>query len=270
MLAAEALTALLELEAVGLAVTGARIVGRGSSASADLYLSDGSEIMFERIRDIGKPGTLAVEIAACTGATPKLTGPRALQVVSLMRTLAEHVESATADEIAAEWGTSFLSVAEAIDVDMNNQAARWAAFSMLANHDPAAIARVGGVSVARVSRILVGEDGSRYVRTGWFRAHVRAEDGTSSPAEIANRMQRLGWHRPGRKGRIHARRPDLPGELWMAFYIVPPNWETTVEASLAGDPLTPGDPSPRARAYAPARKENPPGVTRSPHLEAVS
>lgn len=226
MTAAEEIAAILDLADVELAITGARIVGRGGGASADVFLSDGAVLTFERLRDVGKPNVLAIEVAACTGATPKLNGAQALRVVSLLRALAEHEAAFDGDEIARDWGTSFLQAASVLDVDLFDQTERWAAFSSLAAIDPTALRAAGEVaSVAGASRILRHTDGTRYVRTGWFRAHVRAEEAISS-TELANRMQRVGWERRGATGRVKATRPDFPAELVWTFYSVPTGWET--------------------------------------------
>src|SRR5688572_4921663 len=77
--AAELLTELLGLADIDLTIRGARIVGRGSRASADLYLSDGTEVTFETLRDFANPTRLALELAACTGATPTLKAPQAIK-----------------------------------------------------------------------------------------------------------------------------------------------------------------------------------------------
>jgi hypothetical protein len=228
--AAEALTALLGLEEVGLTVTGARIVGRGGNATADLYFSDRSSIAFERLRDIGKPNSLTIELAAATGATPKITGPQAVKAISLIRTLAEHETAFDGDEIAREWGTSFLQAAQLIDVDLTDQAERWAAFCKLGETDPLETRSTGETSsVAGGSIVLRSHDGTRLVRTGWFRAHVRAEESISS-TELANRMQRVGWARRGNSGRIKATHPDFANELVWTFYLVPSGWEQGLES----------------------------------------
>lgn len=83
--AAIELAGLLGLPSVGLAVTGARIVGRGSRASADLSLSDDTTITFDSLRDFANPRVLAVEVTACTGATPALKPARAQQALALLR-----------------------------------------------------------------------------------------------------------------------------------------------------------------------------------------
>lgn len=230
--AAEEIAAILDLTTVDIVVTGARIVGRGGGASADLFLSDGGPITFERLRDAGKPNILAIEVAAATGATPKLNGSQALRVVALLRALAEHEAAYDADEIAREWGSSFLQAAPVVDLDMSDQRQRWAAFSSLAEIDPVARRALGACpTVAAGSRILRHVDGTRLVRTGWFRSYVRVEESIGS-TELANRMQRVGWSRKGQSGRIKATRPDFPSELVWTFYHVPAGWEQSLESGV--------------------------------------
>ena len=226
MTAAERLSALLDLASVGLSIVGARVVGRGSRASADIRLSDGSEINFETIRDLANATRLCIEVAACTGATPRLKAPQAVQAVALVRCLAEHHHVVTDDQLATEWGLEFLEAADVLDVDLSVQGQRWDAFKRLETIDPIARYHHDGITVAKASLVLRDADGARLVRTGWFRAHVRASDHLVSPQEIAHRMERIGWTRPaGGTGRIKATRPGMPQHLAWSFYIVPEDWE---------------------------------------------
>ncbi len=223
--AAATLTALLDLPSVGLAIRGARVVGRGSRASADLYLSDDTTITFESLRDVANPTRLAVEIAACTGATPRLKAPQAVKAIALLRALAEHQEVVSADALAVEWGATFLQAADVLDIDLGDQGQRWEAFKRLEAIEPGVRCRQEGVSVAKASLVLRDTDQTRLVRTGWFRSHVRSEDHLASPQEIAHQMERVGWKRPGGQGRIKATRPKLPGSLVWTFYAIPAGWE---------------------------------------------
>ncbi len=222
--AAQQLSTLLALDTVGLSVHGARIVGSGGEASADLYLSNRVAITFQTLRDFGKPGPLAFEIAIATGAIAKINGPAALRAVSLLHTIAQHHESDTEDDIAFGWGSDFLAAAQTIDADWSNQAERWEAFARLRRTDPFSAARAEGTSLAAACLVFRGVDGSRFVRTSWLRGHVRQDSGVISPGRIANAMMRVGWHRPGKEGRITARQPKLGGKDVQCFYIVPPGW----------------------------------------------
>lgn len=216
------LSELLEIQ-----ISHARIVGRGSRASADLYLTDGSEITFETLRDFLNPTRLCNEIVACTGATPNLKLAQARKAAALLRTIADHQEALTADQFSIEWGMNYLQDAPVLDVDMNDQGERWAAFCRLKENEHAvSLARLEGSTVARASIVLRHTDGSRYVRCGWFRAHAKQDDAAVSPQEIANRMLRVGWEQRGRAGRIKATRPGFRESHVWTFYVVPDGWET--------------------------------------------
>lgn len=223
--AAELLAVLLGLPSVGLSIRSARIVGRGSKASADLYLSDGSCVTFESLRDFANPTRLAIEIAATTGATPRLKAPQAIRALSLLRAVSEHRETVTTDDLAVEWGTTYLQAAMPLDVDMDVQAQRWRAFSHLDGIDPYSTARAEGGTLAANSTVLVHTTGERLVRCGWFRDYVKRDDPTVSPQEIGHRMERVGWQRRGRTGRVKASQPGGTGVLAWSFYVVPADWE---------------------------------------------
>jgi hypothetical protein len=219
------LGALLDLPSVGLAVRGARVVGRGSSASADIYLSDDTMVTFETLRDVANASRLSVEMAACTGATPRLKAPQAVQAVALIRAIAEHHATFTADEIAVDWGADYLQAAEILDVEMTDQHTRWRAFSRLAAVQPAVRAAATGCRLSAATVVLRHTDGTRYVRCGWFREAVRAQDANISPQQLAQRMERIGWSRRGGHGRIKASRPGGSGQLGWNFYVVSAEWE---------------------------------------------
>jgi hypothetical protein len=222
--AAEQLAALLGLDVIGLEIRGARIVGRGGSASADLFLSDESTITFESLRDVATPKTLALEVAACTGATPTIKGAQALRAVALLRAIGEHYETRSADQRYADLGLAYLQSAVLRPTDMNDQADRWEAFCSLERADPKADARMADVTVAQASTVLVDVEGVRYVRAGWFQMYVRREDPTASPHEVGQRMVRVGWQRRGKDGRIKATAPQREAQLVWPFYVVAADW----------------------------------------------
>lgn len=230
---AEQLGAILDLESAGWRVAGGRIVGKGGSASGDLYLIDGrgarETIYFERIRDVAKASALRAELAATIGHAPKLSGDQAFAVLALLRKLSEVQLAFDGDEIARAWGIDYLQAAPSIDVDMASQRERWGAFEMLRDVDPVALRNTGEQpSIAAASPVLRDADGTRYVRTGWFRSHVRAEESVSA-TEVANRMKRVGWEHRGQSGRVKATRPDFDDALVWTFYSVPAGWEQVNE-----------------------------------------
>lgn len=224
--AADRINELLGLEDEGLCVTGARVVGRGGAASVDLFVNGTQRLSFEQLRDIAKPMTLKTELAAQFGIARKINGDQAIEIVAAINVLAAHEVAFDRDEIARDWGLSFVQAAPAIDADVSDQRERWRAFQYLDGIDPVSLRNSGEVSsIAAGSPMIRDAGGTRLIRTGWFRAHVRAEESIAS-TELANRMQRVGWGRHGKTGRIKATRPDLDGELVWTFYAVPEGWES--------------------------------------------
>lgn len=254
MTAALQLAALLDLESVGLEIRGARVVGKGSRASCDVYLSDGSTMTFERMSDVCKAPVLAAEVVACTGALPKLKTPDALNAARLIRLVAEHHESATADDIAFEWGASFLREATTLDVDLGDQGERWAAFSRLSDTKPWSQLHLAGGSIAEHCIVLRHLTGERLVRCSWFAGYVKAREAVAGAPEIAQRMARVGWQRRGGRGRVKATHPSRPDTLAFAFHIAPNGWEESGHLATPGVPVSAGvSSSTRARGKQPSR-----------------
>lgn len=206
-------------------IRGGRIVGEGSRASAEIVLDGGVRMRFETLRDLANPKTLSLEIVACTGVTTSIKASAAMQAIRLLRFLAEHEEAVTVDQISREWGITYLQSATVHRLDMDDGAARWDAFCALEQNDAITKAKQGAISVAQASTVLQHSNGARFVRCGWFRAHVRQEDSSLSPQQIANRMQMVGWGRRGKTGRIKATRPKFGQPLAWSFYVVPAGWE---------------------------------------------
>jgi bifunctional DNA primase/polymerase-like protein/primase-like protein len=222
---AEELAELLVLPE-GVTVASARIVGHDSRASADICFSDGSRVTFETLSDFANPNRLAVQMAAAVGVTPIRKRPEALRALVLLRAIAQREETITADDVAIEWGVTYLQSAETLDLDIDDQAARWAAFERLERHDPWALARERACSLAHEGLVLVHDDGTRFVRCGWFHAFARSQDvNAGSNADVAQRMERVGWRRRGKRGRIKATPPGRPGQLAWSFFVVERGWE---------------------------------------------
>jgi 5S rRNA maturation endonuclease (ribonuclease M5) len=252
---ARALASLLALDTLDppLAVTAASIIGDGADAAAYVTLSDGSELHFRSLREMTQPGKLMAEIVATTAAMPKLNQQAAMAAVSLLKRYARHVRSMSEMDEAIEWGVSFLQAADVLDVDVHDQADRWAAFSKLSEIDPRRTHRESNISIAAASLVLRCVDGTRLVRTDWMRAYVRSIEPRVSPVLLAKLMQRVGWVRRGNEGRWKATRPGLPGQLNWAFWIVPPGWEDRGGGPSPAEAVTAGKEQPPAPARAPAR-----------------
>jgi hypothetical protein len=232
---AEQLTAMFDLESVGVTVIGARIVGVDSRATADLYLSDGTVIVFESLRDFATPARLTLELALATGATPQIKPQQAIRAVALLGALAERHRGATLDEISVEWGQTFLQSAETLDVDIADGGDRWAAFQHLEKVDPYGRARQENITIAQASVVLLNVDGTRFVRAGWFRQFVKGEDPGTSIRDIPMRMERVGWRRRNSRGQIKATAPGRRAELGWPFYVVPAGWEQLTSAAPEGN-----------------------------------
>lgn len=213
----KALADLLALTGVGVQVTRVEVFGQGSRASAEVTLSNGVCMTFAELREMGSPGLLATEVAACSGAVPKLTKQNALTAIALVRRIARHHVVASENDLALEWCVSYVQQAEVLDLDMNDGAQRWAAFTRLRDHHAGEYGLVAGRLVLR------HEDGTQFVRSGWFANWVRAHDLVGGNA-VANRVARVGWERRGQRGRIKATRPSFGETLAWNFFVVPPSW----------------------------------------------
>jgi hypothetical protein len=217
---------LLGLDKVQVKVLSATVTGQGSRASVQIKLSNGELLEFDSIRDMVRPQNLIAEVAACTGANPTLKQPQAVTAITLVRQIAERVRTATTDDTATSWGIEYLQTAEVLDVDLDDQAERWAAFKHLELQHPIVTAHDAGQTAAAASIVLRHLDGIRLVRTGWFRDYVRREqDHTISPAQLHQRMQRVGWKLRGSAGRWKATSPGPSARplIW-TFYAVPADW----------------------------------------------
>lgn len=221
------LATLLNLTASGLTISRATIHGKGSAASADLHLSDGTVIEFEALKDVANPTKLAIEVIATTGAIPKLKTPDAHLALMLLREVADHQAVHTKDDISTDTGMEFLQSVQVIDIDMHDQAARWAAFSYLNEINPAETAKLENRPYAECCYVIRDLAGNRYVRAGWFYGFAKHLDKGLSQSEVAHRMERVGWQRRGKRGAIKATAPARNEQLVWNFYVVPAGWNDT-------------------------------------------
>jgi len=151
--------------------------------------------------------------------------------VTLLWKIAERRETLSQDLAAVEWGSEYLQAAPTIAVDMEDGADRWRAFGELEGYAPRSTAREQGLSLAAAGRVLVHADGVRFVRTGWFHDWARSLDvSAGGNAEIGARMERVGWGRRGRHGRIKATRPGFRESRVWNFFTVAPDWMARWEA----------------------------------------
>src|SRR5262249_37267527 len=153
-----------------------------------------------------------------------------IEALAIMRTVGDVQQTATDDEIARDWGVTFLQVVASssglLALDMSDQAQRWQAFAKLDAVDPLENARAqGGKSAARKMIVLEDENThERFVRSGWFQMYVRQQSTSVSPQELGVRMERVGWYRRGGRGQIKATEPKLGKSLAHRFFVVPEGW----------------------------------------------
>lgn len=241
---AAALGSLLKLpEDVRVVAGGCRIVGAGTVASADIALSNGETMTFERIADMAKHQHLRLAVVMAAGVDPRIKAGEALHAVKLLRDIAQRVESQTLDQEAAEWGMDILSRADVVDCDWTDQTQRWGAATRLAScRGEIESARREGRDLASACAVARHVDGTRYLRAGHVHEYVRSIFPQVGGAPAVNaRMLRIGWTRPGTQGRIKATPPSgLNGSrpFSATYLVVPDGWEDTVHpADEAGADL---------------------------------
>lgn len=224
------LTVLLGIEQVGRTVIGAAVFGRGPAASVDLYLSGDTKVTFERFGDIAKGPALTAHLMSTLGVAKSFRATDAVLAGSLIFKLAKHHGEDSADGAAREWGSEFLRLAAVGEVELNDQASRWRAFSALERLNPAHDTGEDRSAHALASASVVlldGASGARLVRCGWFLSYVRREvGGMYSPATLGTQMERVGWRRQGTEGRIKATCPS-DSRRWLnwRFYMVSRGWD---------------------------------------------
>lgn len=242
---AASLSRLLKLPAdVRVVAEGCRIVGTGTLASADIVLSNGETMTFDRIADMAKPAHLRLSVVMAAGVDPHVKAGEALQAVKLLRDLAQRVESQTLDQEAAEWGADFIARAAVFDCDWTDQAERWGAATRLAScRGEIESARREGRDLASACAVARHLDGTRYLRAGHIHEYVRSVYPQVGGAPAVNaRMLRIGWTRPGTQGRIKATPPSgVNGSrpFSATYLVVPEGWEETLHpVDDAGAALT--------------------------------
>jgi hypothetical protein len=220
---------LLDLASANIRIREARVYGKGSGAAVEIDLSNGETMTFASLGAMLRPQVLIAELAACAGTRPALKQPHCAEAMVLIKRLARYVETDTENDIARDWGRDFLECAEVLDVDMTNQAERWAAFELLARRRP--WGRFGQGEQPEMPLVLRHHDGSQYVRTLWFERYVKHRDATVSRLVIGARMARVGWGRRGRYGDIKATAPGRADVRIWPFWIVPAGWLELLEAA---------------------------------------
>lgn len=219
---------ILALEEIDRVVLDVQIFGRGPTASVDVQLSGDLKLTFDRFGDITKPPALTSHLASI-GVAKTFKGGEAALAGALVSRLAKHHESESEESIAREWGSEFLRLAPTQDVDLGDQADRWRAFASIESRNPAKDAGDdrSAYTYAQACVVLVDKtSGTRLIRCGWLLGYVKREAGSIySPERLGTLMDRVGWQRSGRDGRVKATSPTLPRTLNWRFYSVPKGWE---------------------------------------------
>jgi hypothetical protein len=222
--AAMALTELLDLTTVNVRIQAARVFGKGSNAAVEIDMTNGETLSFGSLREMMRPQAVIAEVAACTGATPTLKQAQCAHAITLVKAVAKVVEMHTENDIAREWGRDYLRVAQTIDIDINDQAERWGAFHLIAEHGDPYVGGTGVGNAPAAGLVLRHRDGSRFVRTLWFERYVKSRDSSVSRTVIGPRMAKVGWERRGKHGDIKATSPSRNETKTYPFWVVPANW----------------------------------------------
>lgn len=159
---ADELTALFGLEMIGARVTGATMYGRGSNADVRIHLTGDRRIDLNPIGKYTAASKLANELALQVGVAVALKAPQVVRFSALVNRLADHRDTLTEENRAADWGISYLQAAQSLTITMSDQRERWAAFQRLEHIDPVSCARADGTSIAVGSLVL--EDARTSVR----------------------------------------------------------------------------------------------------------
>ena len=208
---------LLGLKAIGKQIDVVKVFGRGSNAVAWIELDNGEKIVLDTIGKFATPGRLTTEVALRTGAAPVFKPGQVVRVLVLLHDLGRLTETFETEDHALDHGCEYLRLTPTQAVTMSDQASRWQAFDLLAH--------VGRSSGPPEFVLEDTDTGARYVRSDWFATYVRSRVSPGEVEAIGRAMERLGWDKPGRQGRIKATAPGRKGTRIWAFYVVPKGWE---------------------------------------------
>jgi hypothetical protein len=205
------LTKLLGLDAIGREIDGVQVFGRGTRAIVHIDLDNGERIVLDPVGAFTTINKLTAELALTVGASPTLKASDVTRVLVLIKKLGRHFEAFETEDVAWEIARDYLRAAPLAEIDMSDQAQRWAGFCKLE---------------ASAAQNIVLEDtstGERFVRVGWITAYARIRSGQAEP--ILRALRALGWTKRGSEGRIKATQPGLGNTLNFKFFVVPKGWE---------------------------------------------
>jgi hypothetical protein len=215
----------LQVAEARLRVTKVELYGTGPRALVEIHLSDGQVLTCDRFGDLMQAAKLNALVTTTIGHATAIKGPGAAQACALIRRLAEVHEAQTERDITLDWVSDFLSHADERVVNFGDQADRFRAFAAVDAQDPVRNALRTGASVASDSVVLRDENCRRYVHCGWILAHVRRAWQPIAARELTDRLEHIGWTRPGKRGRMMARAVGRPVSIVLPFWWVPPGWE---------------------------------------------
>jgi hypothetical protein len=215
--ARERLAELFDLGSIGRQITRVRVHGRGGKACVRIDLDNGERIELDPLGSYSAPAKMNFEIAAQAGSRPTLKAPAVQEVVTLIFWIGEHYEAIATADRAWELGAEYLRAATTCDVDMSDQASRWAAFEYLDRPE----------AKGKRNVVLLDTTGKRYVRTQWITEYLRGRSDPGEASRMKDDLERQGWKKTGTEGKIKATHPTLPRPplIW-AFLIVPEGWES--------------------------------------------
>ena len=174
---------------------------------------------------------LAQEIRLQIGTDPSIKKDDLGRLDVLIGQFCKVVQAMTVQDRAVELGRTFLQEAETLDVDLDDQAQRYAALKQLKDRHPIARAKADGTSAVTACIVLRDNVGRRYVRISWFVDFVKANAVSRQVGAIVEAMESPGmWSRLNdSKSRMKGTDPDTKDHVWQALYEVPANWpEETV------------------------------------------
>ena len=214
-----------------LRIDAVRLRGNGPTATLELDLSNGLEIITEKFGDLyshtGLARFVTQSIGVDAGAITKTDASRAN---ALIRRLADISREVTTGDLGCDHGFEFLRDAPVERFTLNDQADRYRAFALAEGCDYQPTSRGGRreIHVIDPARSLVLEDaksGVRFVRCGHLFEFVRSNHEVAHPGELAQRMVLAGWSRSGKRGRIKATSVATSHTITLSFWRVPPGWE---------------------------------------------
>ena len=198
--------------------------GRHEEARMVLICQSGNRITFERAADAFDARRLERIVVLATGAqVPHYAAADTAAVAGVIVRAADVLAADDSRGEAAEWGRTFLQESEAGIVqvsDLSTPQGRYEALSILSA--PRRPADPYTPPAARSVTVADSTTGTRWIRTGDFGAHVRAEGAHMRWSMIHSRMIEVGWQHLGEQ---QQRQPAGQQKAKANVYSVPGGWD---------------------------------------------